>query len=288
MANTINMSGKDIPIEKLVPLNERNIDYKPSKGYHKILSSIMTIGLIEPLCVYQEENYYVILDGFLRFKACEQLGVKEVPCLFFKHKEGYTFNRMVNRLSPYQESRMLRESLKTIDKATIADVFGIKSISYRLGTEIYKYLHPRVISMVDKNLMGRKSASELTHVNHERQLELINEMKKNNDYSVSLVRALVIKTPLEQRNPNKRRRRPWAQDSHKKQELVSKLEEVGKKYDFYTNLYRQYSIDLLKLCIYIRKIITNETIRDYLRSNHIEILDRFEKIVFEDERREAV
>ena len=248
----------------------------------------MTIGLIEPLCVYQEENYYVILDGFLRFKACEQLGVKEVPCLLFQDKEGYTFNRMVNRLSPYQESRMLRESLKTIDKATIADVFGIKSISYRLGTEIYKYLHPRVISMVDKNLMGRKSASELTHVNHERQLEIINEMKKNNDYSVSLVRALVIKTPLEQRNPNKRRRRPWVQDSHKKQELVSKLEEVGKKYDFYTNLYRQYSIDLLKLCIYIRKIITNETIRDYLRSNHIEILDRFEKIVFEDERREAV
>ncbi|MFB0552322.1 MAG: hypothetical protein ACETWQ_03310 [Phycisphaerae bacterium] len=69
----------------------------------------------------------------------------------------------------------------------------------------------------------------------------------------------------------------------KKKQLVEKLEEVEKRYDFYTNLYRQYSADLLKLCVYARKLITNENIRAHLENNLPEILERFEKIVFETE-----
>jgi len=184
MAIGIDLPGEDVLVEKLVPLKERNISFKSNRGFHKILSSIMTVGLIEPLCVFQENGYYVILDGYLRFMACKHLGIQEIPCLLFENKEAYTYNRMVNPLSHFQESRMLRESLRKIDKATIAEVFGIKSISHRLGTELYKQLHPEVIRIIDRNLMSRNCASELTHVNQERQLAIIKEMKKNNDYSV--------------------------------------------------------------------------------------------------------
>lgn len=290
MTTQLNICGKDVSMSKLIPIKERNINFKTNRGYHKILSSIMTIGLIEPLCVYQDNEAYFILDGYLRYKACEQLGVVEVPCLLFRDKEAYTYNRMVNRLSACQESRMLRESLKKINKETIADVFGIKSISYRLGAELNKHLHPSVVKIIDNNLIARNCALELTHVTHDRQLEILKEMKKCNDYSVSLVRALVIKTPPAQRNPDKKhtRTKPWQLNTTKKEELVTKLEEVGKRYDFYINLYRQYSTDLLKLCIYVRKLITNKAIKEYLGTEQIEILSYFENIVFEDRKKEAV
>ena len=288
MENEVNVNGVDVPLEMLVPLQEREINLKSNKGYRKITSSIRKIGLIEPLCVFKEEGLYVILDGFLRFKACEELGFTTIPCIVFDDKEAYTFNKMVNRLSPYQEHKMLRKSLETIDHEIIEETLGLKSLTYRLGSKVYKELHPDVIAVIDKNLMSRNAANELAFVNQHRQLEILKEMKKSNDYSISFARALVIKTPAEQQNQNKKRRKTWFEDSDKKQELVGKLEEVEKRYDFYTNLYRQYTTDLLKVCFYVRKIITNNKIKAHLTDRHLDILQRFEKIVFDNDVKKAI
>ncbi len=285
MFNEINMNGEDVDIEKLVPLKERDINFRKNRGYRKILSSISIIGLIEPLCVYKENGDYIILDGFLRYKAFQQLGVKTVPCMIYSTKEAYTFNRMINRLSAVQESRMLRESLKKIDQKTVAEVFGIKSIQYRLGTDMLKQLDQKIISAIDKGTMSRRCATELTYVKKPRQVEILREMENSEDYSISFARAMVIKTPAGMRNKKKKDKKPWQDKSDRKQMLVEKLEAVQKRYDFYTNLYRQYSADLLKLYIYVRKLITNDKVRTYLDINYPEILERFENIIFETEER---
>jgi len=286
--NKVEVNGIDVPIEMLVPLQEREINLKSNKGFKKILSSIKTIGLIEPLCAFKEDGMYILLDGFLRLKACEQLNFPTVPCILYEDKEAYTFNKMVNRLSPYQEHKMLRKSLETIDHEVIEETLGLKSLTYRLGTKVYKELHPDVISVIDKNLMSRNAAKELAFVNRERQLEILKEMKKSNDYSISFARALVIKTPADKQNQHKKRRKTWFEDSDKKQQLVTNLEDVEKRYDFYTNLYRQYTTDLLKVCFYVRKLITNPHIREFLIEKHLDIFDRFEKIVFDNETKKAV
>jgi len=285
MVNEINMNGEDVDIEKLVPLKERDINLRKHRGYKRILSSISTIGLIEPLCVYKENSDYIILDGFLRYKALQQLGAKTAPCIIYSTKEAYTFNRMINKLSAVQESRMLRESLKKIDQNTVADVFGIKSIQYRLGTDLLSQLDQKIISAVDKSVMSRRCAKELTYVKRPRQIEILQEMEKSEDHSISFARAMVIKTPAGMRNKTKKDKKPWHENSERKQMLVSKLEGVQKRYDFYTNLYRQYSADLLKLYIYVRKLITNDRVRTYLDINYPEILELFENIIFETEEK---
>jgi ParB-like chromosome segregation protein Spo0J len=288
MSSKIDIDGEDIPIEKLIPLNERRINLKTNRGYHKIVSSIKSIGLIQPLCVYPENSHYVILDGFLRFKAVQQLGVKNVPCIVYQTKEAYTFNRMVNRLSPYQQSRMLRKSLETLDHSEIEKVLGIKSLKFRLGTELYEHLHPEVIKKLDGNKISRRCAEEFTYVNKNRQLQILREMKKCSDFSISFARALVIKTSPKQRNKKKKTRKTWSEDSNKKQELVDRLVQVQERYDFFATLYRQYTADLLKLSIYVRKLITNEVIRDYLNVKFPDLLRRFEGIVLENDSREPI
>lgn len=274
--------GKDIPMADLVPLRERGINLATHAGFRKILSSIRTVGLIEPLCIYRDNGKYCILDGFLRYKACEQLGIARVPCLVYDTKEAYTFNKMVNRLSPVQETRMLRTSLKTIDEATIAEVFGLRSIRHRVGTALLRQLHPQVVKALDANLVSRVCATEFTYVIPKQQLQMLREMERNNDYSPSFARALVVKTPDDLRNKKKRQQKPWVHDPAKKKELVAKLEEVEKRHDFYTNLYRQYSTDLLKLCIYVRKLITNQKVREFLEERYPDQLARFEEIVFQE------
>ena len=66
------------------------------------------MGLIEPLLVFPEDDYYIILNGHQRYRILLELGVETIPCIFAPEKESFTSNRMVNRLSPLQESRMIR------------------------------------------------------------------------------------------------------------------------------------------------------------------------------------
>jgi ParB family chromosome partitioning protein len=281
MGTPINVQGKDIPIELLVPLKEREINFKKHRGYKRIKSTIQMVGLLDPLCVYPENGYYIIVDGYLRYMILQELGVRMIPCQIQQNKEAYTYNKMVNNLSTVQQSRMLRQSLGTLDKNTIEKTFGIKSLNYRLATTMLKQLHPDVIKAVDKEIITRRSAAELTNVNQERQQQILKEMNRTKDFSISFARALVIKTPPEMRSRNRKKKKPWIHESEKTKQLVEKLEETEKRYNFYTILYRQYTTDLLVLCTYTRTLITNEIIRSHLESNFPEILERFQMIVFE-------
>ncbi len=87
----------------------RGIDFKQNRKYKKIVSSIRNIGLIEALSVYRGESSYILLDGYLRLKAAEELGIDQVPCFVYKSRDNYTFNAMRNELSPLQESKMLKK-----------------------------------------------------------------------------------------------------------------------------------------------------------------------------------
>jgi ParB family chromosome partitioning protein len=280
MNTSLQVNGIDIPLSALTPLKEReSLNIKTNKGFIRIRSSIQAIGLIEPLSVYPEGGAYIILDGFLRFRACQELKIATVPCIVYKDKEAYTFNRMVNRLSGYQEIRMLRKSLETLDEQTIANVFGIRTIRHRLAPQLAEQLHPTVAAAFEKDLLGRTTAIEMSCVKPERQTEMLTEMKRINDFSPNFVRALILKTPPELRKPNRNPRKPWSEEKAKRKDLVHRLAEAEKQHDFYTGLYRQYSADLLKMALYVRKIITTPALTAYLKEHHETTLRELSEIV---------
>ena len=275
------VDGKDIDIKLLEPLHERSINFKTNAGFRKIVASIKAIGLIEPLGVYQENGHYIILDGFLRYRAFQELEIETIPCMVFSDKQAYTFNKNVNRLSPYQEMRMLRKSLESIDEPTIAQAFGMQSIRYRLAPTLMKQLHPEVVQAFKENLIGKSSANELINVVPERQKEILQEMKSVGDFSPSFCRALAIQSPESMMNKKRPCRKAWADDADKKKNIVSQLEHAEQQHDFYAALYRQYSTDLMKLIFYVRKLLSNERAQQYLTAKHPAILARFKEVVFE-------
>jgi len=276
----MNIEGKDIDIDLLRPLNARNINFAANRGFRKILASIKAIGLIEPLSVYPDNGAFVILDGFLRYTVCKELGVKRVPCLIHKDNQAYTFNRNVNRLSGYQEVRMLRKSLETLDAKTIAATFGMTTIRHRLAPSLTKHLHPNVLAAFRDNLIGRTCAMEFTNTCHDRQLEMLADMKRVGDYSPTFCRTLVIQTPASRR-AKKEVRKSWAEDDVRKQQMLARLQHAEKQHAFYAQLYRQYSTDLLKLVFYVRKMLANAKVESHLQSHNSEILVRFRQVVGE-------
>ena len=282
MDEPLQVNGMDIPLTALTPLREReSLNTKTNRGYRRICSSIRTIGLIEPLSVYPEGDTYVILDGYLRYRAFQELNILIAPCIVYQTKEAYTFNRMVNQLSCSQEVRMLRKALETVDEKTIADVFGVKDLHDRLARKVLAMLHPKAKEAFDQDLLSRKAAKELVDAKPERQVEMLKEMKRVQDYTPNFIRALILKTPPEMRNPDRTSRSSWSTNSNKRKEIVSRLQEAEKQQDFYTKLYRQYTADLMKMTLYVRKIVNTPALTAYLKEHHAATLNELTQIVME-------
>jgi ParB family transcriptional regulator, chromosome partitioning protein len=271
------LQGRDIPLVLLRPRHDRRIG---RREYERIRASILAIGLIEPLIVFPENDYYIILNGHQRYHILLELGVETVPCIFAQQKESFTGNRMVNRLSPLQESRMIKKSLEELDEKTIATTLGITHIAHRLNATLLKQLHPSIAATFDAGTLTRACVLELTYVVPKRQEEILKAMENYNDFTMPFVRSLVLKTPQHARAKNRTgMKNPWARNDQRKSDLLKKLADAEEKHDFYTTLYRQYSINLLKLVIYARLLVTKERITAYLRECHSGILATFQEII---------
>ncbi len=271
------ITGRDIPMVLLRPRRERKIS---KREYERIRASILAVGLIEPLVVFPEEDYYIILNGYQRYRILLEMGVETVPCVFAQQKESFTSNRMVNRLSPLQEGRMIKKSLDELDEKTIAAALGISHIAHRLNASLLKQVHPVVAAAFDAGTIKKACVLELAFVTPKRQEEILRTLENYKDYSMPFVRSLVLKTPQHARAKNRTGvKHPWARHEQRKSDLLKELATAEEKHDFYTTLYRQYSINLLKLVIYARQLVTKERIAEYLRQSHPEILATFQDII---------
>ena len=181
----------DVPIIRLRPLRDRKVN---AREYGRILASIKAIGLIEPLVVFPEGEDYVILDGVQRYRALLELGVMVIPCILGRYREAFTGNRMVNRVSPLQENRMIEKSLEELDEQTIASALGISGIRHRLKTTLLKRLHADAATAFDEGKITRPCARELTHVKPQRQKEILTAMEGYKDYSIAFANSRIENT----------------------------------------------------------------------------------------------
>ena len=276
MANA-SIHAEDVPIVHLRPLSERKIT---QREHERIKASIQAVGLIEPLVVSPEGESFLILDGVQRYRILLDLGVEAVPCIIRQERETFTCNRMVNHISPVQQSRMIEKSLEELDEKTIASALGLNTIAHRLSKTLMSQLHPDVAEAMDAESITRACAREFTYVKPERQLDILTVMKAHNDFSIAFARALILKTPPKLRARKRRNAsNPWDRAERKKNELLKKLQDAEQKHDFYSRLYRQYSVDLLKLVIFARSLVTNPIIHEYLDEHHPAIVARFTDII---------
>jgi ParB-like chromosome segregation protein Spo0J len=273
-ANLVN--AVDVPIVKLVPRNERQV----SKKYlQRIEASLRAVGLIDPFVVFRQGDSYEILDGGLRYPMLLEMGVETVPCIVANQREAFTPNRMVNQLTASQEMRMLRKSLEELDESTIASALGISGISHRLNAGLLKRLDPSVAKAFEAGKLSLQSAKELALVKPERQTEILALMESCNDYSATFAKGMVLKTPVAKRAKSNSQRTPWNRTEEKKTSLLNRLREAEQQQDFYSSLYRQYATNLMKLVMYVRSLVSNPRLREYLSTKYPEQLEIFEQII---------
>ena len=104
-------------------------------------------------------------------------------------------------------------------------------------------------------------------------------MEGYKDYSPAFARTLIVKTAPQMREARRRKNSPWDKKAQRKNDLLKELAGAEEKHDFYSRLYKQYTVDLLRMAIHARSLITNVRLREYMDEHYPQIVARFEAII---------
>jgi len=153
-----------------------------------------------------------------------------------------------------------------------------------LYNDVYIFTVPPsiIVKAYKSEEIGRARVKDLVTVTPERQIEILKSMREINNYSCNFTISLVLKTPSHQKVTDIRHRIAWAQDSERKKDLVKRLEDAQEQQTFYSKVYRDYTYNLMRILPYIREMISEEELKDYLNKNHKGILDTFQAIILDE------
>jgi len=256
-----------------------------SKKVMQIRSSIIDIGLIEPLSVtpsMEQTGKHMLLDGHVRFHVLEGLGVTEIPCLIAKDDESYTYNNRLNRLSSIQEHMMIR---RAIDRGVSADRLA-KALNVDVSYVQRKArLLEGICSEAQELLKDRVFSVELTRLlrlmKPTRQLECVELMLAANNLTSSYAEAMLLASP-----PNElvnEKKKTFRGSTGVTQEQMAKMErEMTAVQGKYKAVEQSYGQDVLNLVVvrgYLVRLLGNSAVVRYLKQRQPDFLSEFEVIV---------
>ena len=268
--------------EEITVEEKREIDFERNRKYKKIVSSIKNIGMIEPLSIYREGESHILLDGYLRLKAAEELKIEELPCFLYQGRDSYTFNAMRNELSPLQESRMLKRAISQgVNEKDLAAVLNVRVDRIRQTRDLADNLIHKAQKLLESNVIFRSTAEQLKRVTEERQHMILDKMEEVNNYNASYAKVLVMKSPEEMmRNPGAGNTNNL--ESSKKR-LYTEIKKGGEEIEFYSQRYKQDMKELMKQVVFFRTLLEREATSEYLSQNYPQMVKEVQKILIRSE-----
>ena len=282
-----------IPLDQLLPSKKVPDGIMSTRKYKQIVSSIHEIGRIEPLAVIQPDaskSEYLLLDGHLRVLAFKELGLNEVPCLFAKDDETYSYNHRINRLSTIQEHYMIRRAIdRGVSKERLARAFNVNLSSINRRINLLSGICPEAIALLQDHQFTPDLTRILRNMKAARQVEAVELMVASNTITLAHVEALLKATPPEQRADV-----PPPERDHKTapmEQLVKLEKEMSQVQTQYKDAENHYGTDLLNLVVakgYLTKLLANAAIKSYIERHEPEILSHLELVANTVSMEEAV
>jgi len=165
MTKKSEMTHKDIPLERLTQTNTKIFT---KSCLDKIRKSVETIGLVESLQVYEEENGEIlIIDGNKRFQILVAAGHTTAPCVLTKLPDTFTPSYHVIDVSPQERAKMIRMALEKASETEVAAAIGASSLESGIDRRLETKLHPTIILAFKENMLSKAALLELRYVNQD-------------------------------------------------------------------------------------------------------------------------
>ncbi|EFF76760.1 plasmid partitioning protein RepB C-terminal domain-containing protein [Achromobacter piechaudii] len=191
-----------IPLDKILFPVSLPTGIKESVAYKQILSSVMAIGLVEPVVVAPSRDggdMFIALDGRMRVEALRDLGKEHALCLMSTDDEGYTYNKCVNRLSVVQAHRMIvRAAERGVSIQQLADALDVSPGAIRARFRLLDGICNEAVALLADKPATYGMFRILRHMKPFRQIDVAQAMTNLGNYSVKLATAMLQNTPTDQ------------------------------------------------------------------------------------------
>jgi len=273
----------EVAIDKLLPTRSVQPEFRKTRKFAQIRSSLREIGLIEPLIVTTPDpasGLHMLLDGHLRLLAMRELGSVTVTCLVSREDEGYTYNKRVNRLATVQEHYMILRALERgVPEERLAKALDINVASLRRKRDLLDGICPEVEEMLKDRHFSGDVMRQLKKMKPQRQIECADLMCSMNNFSINYASALLAATPpdqlVESNQPKRFKGLPAAEISRMEQEMS----QVQSRFKL---IEQSYSSDMLNMVLargYLNKLLANSAVASYLQRRQPDLLEEFRAIV---------
>lgn len=249
--------------------------------FRQIISSIQSVGLIEPLSVTLADaatGQYLVLDGHVRRLALEELGIPTAPCLLASDDEAYTYNTRISRLSTIQETRMLQEAVTKVSRERLAQALNIDITSLLKKLKLLEGICPEAVAMLKDRQFSPEISRILRKMKAIRQVECIDLMLSANSLTVNYAEALLATTPaellVEGSKPEMR-----GVTAEQMTRMEREMENLQGQYKLIEDNYADDVLNLVVAQGYLSKLLANEAVCRFITQQRPDIFEQFQSIV---------
>lgn len=270
-----------LPLDNILPSRRLPV-LQGSVKFRQIISSIQSVGLIEPLSVTLADTakgQYLLLDGHVRRLALQELGIATAPCLVASDDEAYTYNTRINRLSTIQETRMLQEAVtKGVSRERLAQALNIDISSLLKKLKLLDGICPEAVAMLKDRQFSPEISRLLRKMKAIRQVECIDLMLSANSLTVNYAEALLASTSaellVEGSKPEMR-----GVTAEQMTRMEREMENLQGQYKLIEDNYADDVLNLVVAQGYLSKLLANEAVCRFITHQWPDIFEHFQSIV---------
>ena len=194
---------KSIKIIEIEPNRDQPRKRFNNESLEELSESIKRYGVIQPIIVNKQEDYYEIVAGERRWRAAKKAGLTEMPCIVRGNDERK--NKEIALIENIQ-----REDLNPIDKARgfrqLIDEYGIthQQLSETLGMSRSAVSNTVRILNLDERVLKLAEEGQLTE-GHCRSLMCIQEPDKQYSAALKIIEKGQSVRDIEQKVKNNKK-----------------------------------------------------------------------------------
>lgn len=174
-----------VKITEVEPNKEQPRKHFDEEAIEELAESIKTYGLIQPIIVTKKDDYYEIIAGERRWRACKKAGLKEISVIIRDNDEKK--NKAISLIENIQ-----REDLNAVEKAVgIKALMGEYDLTQQQVSEILGKSRSAIANTVrilnlDERVLELAKEGKLTE-GHCRALLAIEDKDKQYETAIKLI-----------------------------------------------------------------------------------------------------
>ena len=201
---------KNLKITEVEPNRDQPRKRFDQEALEELAESIKEYGLIQPIIVTKKDDYYQIIAGERRWRACKIAGLKEIPAIIRENDErknseiALIENIQREDLNPYEKAVGIKHLMEEygLRQEDVAKKLG-KSRSAIANSVRILNLDPRVLEFAKEGKLSEGHCKSLLSItDNERQYKTAVQMIERGATVRQLEKAVKVKTSKEQQDKN--------------------------------------------------------------------------------------